>query len=650
MILSWSLTIGSSLSAQTPPTPPVVAPKNPAELGALEQQIKAVAAKATPAVVGVQIGNSRGSGVIVSRDGLVLTAGHVVGKSNQPVTFFFSDGKTAKGKTLGIFASADAGMMKITDPGKYPHVKLGHSAELQPGQWCLALGHPLGYQPGRPPVLRIGRILNVHPPMIQTDCPIVGGDSGGPLFDLSGRVIAINSRISASTAANFHVAIDVFRDTWDRLRKGDVWNVDLPRRESREVKNAFAEIVATASKCVVRVKCDGHDAALGTIVGPDGWILTKASQLKGEITCRFRDARELEARIVGIDRAFDLAMLKVEASRLPDISWKPQPLEVGQWVVSPGLGGEPLALGIVGVPCRKIPPVRGVLGIRLNENIASPPRIEEVLPLTPADKAGVKSKDLITHCEGEPVETIEKLRSLLQHHRPGDQVALTLRRGKEILRLELKLARIATPAAHQQMLMNSMGVGVSGRADDFPVVSQHDSVLRPVDCGGPLVDLSGRVVGVNIAHAGRTETYAVPASVLYQAMYQLMSGRFSPQILAEKEAAEKKVRQEKLAREKKAAEEQAAREKKIAEEKAAAEKAKKAAEEKAAAEKAKKAAEEKAAAEKAAQEKAAVEKKAAEEKAAQEKAEEKPPVPQSPPSQPSPAEQVPSPPPAPDDR
>ena len=84
--------------------------------------------------------------------------------------------------------------------------------------------------------------------------------------------------------------------------------------------------------------------------------------------------------------------------------------------------------------------------------------------------------------------------------------------------------------------MNSLGVGVSKRSDDFPAVIQHDTVLRPVDCGGPVVDLSGKVVGVNIAHAGRTETYCLPTDVLIVAMYELMSGRLSPALV---EAAEK---------------------------------------------------------------------------------------------------------------
>ena len=71
-------------------------------------------------------------------------------------------------------------------------------------------------------------------------------------------------------------------------------------------------------------------------------------------------------------------------------------------------------------------------------------------------------------------------------------------------------------------------MGISQRHNDFPVILQHDSVLHPHHCGGPLVDLSGKVIGVNIARAGRSETYAIPADVLLPLFYDLMSGRMPP--------------------------------------------------------------------------------------------------------------------------
>lgn len=619
LLLSTALV---QLSLAAPTAAAIQEPKDLAGFQAFETQVKAVVNKVLPAVVGIQINGSAGSGVIVSEDGIVMTAGHVVSKPGQPVTFFFADGKSAKGITLGMSASADAGLMKITDAGKWPFAVMGDCASLKPGTWCLAIGHPLGYKPGRPPVVRVGRILQKSESVIQTDCPLVGGDSGGPLLDLEGKVIGINSRIADRTDINLHVPINIFREMWDQMVKGESIEPILPGRNGPDVKTPFRQVVQAANQCVVRVKCDAKDAALGTIVGPDGWIVTKASELKGKITCRLRDGRELEARIVGLHGGLDLAMLKIDALNLPVIPWNPLQPTVGQWLATAGMDDDPLAIGIVSVPRRAIPPVGGVIGILLAEK-GDQACIEQIVPKSPAEAAGLKPKDIITHINGRIAANTMELRTMMRQHRPGETITLTIKRGQQTLDVAVTMTTLSSPALDRQNQMNSMGVGVSVRSDNFPAVIQHDTVVRPIDCGGPVVDLSGKIIGVNIAHAGRTETYCLPTDVVVMSMYELMSGRLSPAILeaAKKAAAAKAATEAKIAAEKRAAEEKAAAEKKAAEEKAAAEK--KAAEEKAAAEKKaaadKATAEKKAAEERAAAEKAAAEKKAAEEKAAAEK-------------------------------
>jgi serine protease Do len=182
------------------PAAVVEAPKDVADLRTIETRIQEVVAKVLPCTLGIRIGRGQGSGVIVSRDGYVITAGHVVGKPGQDVTLFCADGKTVQGKTLGVYKNAD---------------------ELKPGTWCLATGHPLGYQNDRPPVVRLGRVLRSTDIVIQTDCPLIAGDSGGPLFDLEGKVLGINSRIGGNTKMNFHVPVDVYQDHWDRLVAGE---------------------------------------------------------------------------------------------------------------------------------------------------------------------------------------------------------------------------------------------------------------------------------------------------------------------------------------------------------------------------------------------------------------------------------------------
>jgi len=197
------------------------APSSLDDLRVIQERVSAVVAQVSPAVVAVELtnedGTASGSGVVISSDGLVLTAGHVGERANHPVTFTFPDGRTAKGKTLGVDDEADTGLMRITDPGPWPHVSVGDLKNTRLGDWALALGHPGGFDAKRSLVVRLGRIIRLMPGVVQTDCTIFPGDSGGPLFDMYGRVIGIHTAIASSTAENFHVAITEFFDTWNDL-------------------------------------------------------------------------------------------------------------------------------------------------------------------------------------------------------------------------------------------------------------------------------------------------------------------------------------------------------------------------------------------------------------------------------------------------
>jgi serine protease Do len=205
------------------------APTSLADLKAIERQVKALVARLSPAVVAVEVGSGSGSGVIISADGLVLTAGHVCGAPNGDVRFTFPDGKTARGKTLGVNHESDTGLMRITDHGPWPHADVGELAHGRLGDWVLALGHPGGFDRQRSLVVRLGRILRLQDDALQTDCTISPGDSGGPLFDMYGRVIGIHSTISTSLAANYHVPINQFFDTWETLAKAGAPTPEPPR-------------------------------------------------------------------------------------------------------------------------------------------------------------------------------------------------------------------------------------------------------------------------------------------------------------------------------------------------------------------------------------------------------------------------------------
>ena len=199
------------------------APQGVAELRAMEEHVQELSRKVIPATVGVRVGPAQGSGVVIDDEGHVLTAAHVCGAPDRDVVFLFPNGKRAKGKTLGVNRGIDAGLMKITDEGDWPHVEMGSWDDVKSGQWVLATGHPGGYDKSRGAVVRLGRVLSKRNGALGTDCTLVGGDSGGPLFNMDGKVVGIHSRIGGSLTSNIHVPIYTFDETWDRLVAAEDW-------------------------------------------------------------------------------------------------------------------------------------------------------------------------------------------------------------------------------------------------------------------------------------------------------------------------------------------------------------------------------------------------------------------------------------------
>lgn len=310
------------------------------------------------------------------------------------------------------------------------------------------------------------------------------------------------------------------------------------RKSSPKVLKAFRDVVAQPSQSTVWVLSDDKPAALGAVVESDGWILTKASELKGKITCKFKDGRELAARIVGVHQPLDLALLKVEARGLTPVTWREsKTAQVGNWVAATGLDDGPVAVGVVSVATRTVPvratpapakPVAGggFLGISLDPDEAGA-TIEAVTPGSPAAKAGLKARDRILTFDGKNVEDSETLVRMVNRKKPGDVVKLRVVRDEEEIELQATLGKRPQGASRGE-LQNRMGGELSSRRSGFPTILQHDTVLRPHECGGPLVDLDGKVIGINIARAGRTESYAIPSEAILPILHDLKSGKLAP--------------------------------------------------------------------------------------------------------------------------
>jgi serine protease Do len=309
------------------------------------------------------------------------------------------------------------------------------------------------------------------------------------------------------------------------------------RKSSLDVLAAFRAVVARPSESTVRVLCDGKEAALGTIVGADGWVLTKASELKGKVSCQLKDGKTLPASVVGVEDKTDLAMLKVAATGLKPVEWRDsKSAEVGNWLASPGTGEDPVAVGVVSVAARKPAPSdmpgrrvarnAGYLGVGL-EGGSDGPKIGMISPRSPAAKAGLQVGDLVLRVSGKAVKDPGTLVELIQQFKAGTKITVEVKRGEEVKEFKLTLSR--RPAdLDRSAMQNSMGSKLSEKRNGFPRILQHDQVIKPTDCGGPLVDLDGKAVGINIARAGRVESYALPSETVQALIPELKSGKLAP--------------------------------------------------------------------------------------------------------------------------
>lgn len=624
--------------------------------------------KVRKSVVGVSDGFGVGSGVVVSGDGIVLTAAHVVDSGrrrrfrSEGITITFPDGSEYPAKVLGKNRDADAAMLKITegwrDGGEFPHAELGHTTDTVQGQWCFALGNPNGFQKERPAPVRIGRILSVGHRTVVSDCSIVLGDSGGPLFDMEGRVIGIHSMITSLIIENRHVAIDCFHRDWKRFEDGEVWgelrafdnrlvessffgvglkwkdfvaqinkvipespadkaglrpgdtlvsingerfadrldlgallaavadNKEVPvvvrredkdetlalttgiqadaqeeRRERRRAEDQddldesreeeiqdqlsmnrrigqfekrapdqlkeYEPVVAPAKNSVVAIRDGGLLLCMGTVMSEDGYILTKANEMRDAIEpeCILPDGRRFTAREVATDYSYDLMLLKVDAEGLTPVEWNETPtIPAGTMTVVQDQRGNPMIPSVVSVEVRSLAgSSTGFLGVTLarSENGV---RLTDTIPGGAAERSGLKVNDIVLSIDGEDVQTEQQMIQKVSGRKPGTRISVRYLRGDAIKTIEVVLTpKFVSQDATLELYTDPSleGQFASINSGGYPEALQHDGDLFPKQCGGPLLTLEGRAIGINIARSGRVSCYAIPSTSVQKVFVEL---------------------------------------------------------------------------------------------------------------------------------
>ncbi len=293
-------------------------------------------------------------------------------------------------------------------------------------------------------------------------------------------------------------------------------------KNNAQMKSLLKPVAAPAGNATVQIFCDDHRVALGTIVAADGLIATKASQLSEKIECRLSDGRKLTATLVGEDEATDMALLRVDAKGLTPIVWAAAAATTGSIIAAAGPNGDPLGVGVISDAIRSMPGLgsrnspHGWLGIGVGTDNDGP-EVQNVSPGSAAEKAGLKMGDRIKRLNGRDLRSADELIDSLSKLPANKHVALLVQRDEKELKLEATLGR--SPGKLSQ---DHWGGGpFSDRRWGFAQVISHDLAIAPTDCGGPLVDLDGRCLGINIARALRVTTYALPSNVVKETIAKL---------------------------------------------------------------------------------------------------------------------------------
>jgi serine protease Do len=376
-----------------------------------------------------QARTSLGSGFIVSSDGYIITNNHVVDGADS-VTVRLQDRRTLTAKVVGTDSTYDIALLKVNAGGSLPAVSIGDSQLLKPGQWVLAIGSPFGfdYTVTQGIVSAVGRNLgNRDQPatsFIQTDVPINRGNSGGPLFNLQGQVVGVNSQIYSSTGGYqgvaFSIPIDLAMNVVEQLKtKGYVTRGEL----GVMIKPVDDDVVKA-------LKLDRAQGAIVVSVSPSS-AAQKAGLQAGDIILAY-NGRSIDQ---GADLPPLVSMTKpgttVPVEILRDGKDKTVSVTIGTMprdqnsvagtgAAAPSKGADALGLTVQGLDSA----TRSQLGLQAGEGVA----ISNVNGPV-ASQAGLQPGDVILMVNQRKVGNVDAFRSATAGVKPGDTVLLLVRRG-----------------------------------------------------------------------------------------------------------------------------------------------------------------------------------------------------------------------------
>ncbi|WP_018746916.1 DegQ family serine endoprotease [Chitiniphilus shinanonensis] len=367
-----------------------------------------------------------GSGFIVSADGLILTNAHVVADADE-VTVKLTDKREFKAKVLGLDKVSDIAVLRI-QAKDLPTVKLGNPDSTRVGDWVLAIGSPFGFENSVTAGIVSAKSRSLpddgYVPFIQTDAAVNPGNSGGPLFNMNGEVVGINSQIYSRSGGfqglSFAIPIDVARNVQAQIvSKGKVTRGQLGVA-IQDVNQSLAQSFGLKSP---------HGALVSGV--DDQGAGAKAGLKPGDIILKFNERQ--------IDGSADLPPLV--ANTAPGSSatlriWrngKEQDLNVrvGEMKTDQvASNAAPTAAGKLGLSLRPLSPQeRNSSG--LNGGLV----VQDATG--PAARAGIEPGDVVLAVNGATVKDMSQLRQLIG--KAGEHIALLVQRGEAQIFIPLDL-------------------------------------------------------------------------------------------------------------------------------------------------------------------------------------------------------------------
>jgi len=368
---------------------------------------------------------SLGSGILISKDGEILTNYHVV-RNADAIKVKLADQTEFEARLIGKDGRTDLAMIKIRrSGGNLPFARLGSSSQLDVGDWVMAIGNPFGLEHTVTAgiVSAKGRVIGAGPydNFIQTDASINPGNSGGPLINAAGEVVGVNSAIFSQTGGNvgigFAIPIDLAKKVADHLRKnGKVVRGWLGIR-AQDVSPQLASslgIVRSGEMAVVTEVTEGSPAAEAGIKSSDIVV-----EFNGKPVPRSHDFPSVIADTppgqkvtLKIIREKKEQTVAVKIGELPDESDASQQIEAKD--------------AEIGLRVQRITPEAAR---RLGMNSTKGVIVVEVQPGSPADQVGVEPADVIREVNQRPVNNVKDFQLALRQGRRGDRILLLVQRG-----------------------------------------------------------------------------------------------------------------------------------------------------------------------------------------------------------------------------